>query len=116
MPTAATKVSLSPEEYLVGEEHADVRHEYVAGDTYAMAGAGEQHNRIALNIAFQLRSRARGGACGVFMSDMKLRIKQGERFYYPDVILVCDEQDDNTHYKDNPCLVAEVLSPSTEAT
>lgn len=116
MPIAAPKVFLLPDEYLAGEDSADVRHEYVAGEVYAMAGAGEQHNRIALNTAFQLRSRARGGGCGVFMSDMKLRVRAGERFYYPDVMLVCDATDDHTHYKDRPCLIAEVLSPATEAT
>lgn len=116
MPIAANKVVLSPDDYLAGEQSADVRHEYVAGEVYAMAGAGEKHNRIALNVAFQLRSRARGGHCGVFMSDMKLRVREGERFYYPDVLLVCDDTDDHSHYKGSPCLIAEVLSPSTEAT
>ena len=116
MPIVANKDFLTPDEYLEGEVHAVVRHEYVDGEVYAIAGAGEQHNRIALNIAFQLRSSARGGQCGVFMSDMKLRINSGERFYYPDVMLVCHGTDDNTHYKESPCLIAEVLSPSTEAT
>lgn len=48
------------------------------------------------------------------MSDMKLRIENGERFYYPDVMLVCNENDDHSHYKDAPYLIAEVLSPSTD--
>lgn len=106
---------LAPDEYLTAEEQASIRHEYVAGAVYAMAGAGEQHNRIAGNVFFQLRSKARGGHCGVFMSDMKLRIGHGECFYYPDVMLVCDTEDSHSHYKDSPCLIAEVLSPSTEA-
>ncbi|CAA6824085.1 MAG: Uma2 family endonuclease [uncultured Thiotrichaceae bacterium] len=71
-----SKPVLSPEEYLEGERSAELRHEYVLGEVYAMAGAGERHNRIAGNVFFQLRARARGGSCGVFMSDMKLRIKQ----------------------------------------
>jgi len=115
MSKVMIKTTVSAEEYLAGEEVAEVRHEYVTGEIYAMAGAGERHNRIALNIAFQLRSKARGGRCGVFMSDMKLRIGRGERFYYPDVMLVCNENDDHSQYKDAPCLIAEVLSPSTEA-
>lgn len=115
MSKVMIKTTVSAEEYLAGEEVAEVRHEYVTGEIYAMAGAGERHNRIALNIAFQLRSKARGGRCGVFMSDMKLRIGSGERFYYPDVMLVCNENDDHSQYKDAPCLIAEVLSPSTEA-
>jgi len=115
MSKAVIKTTLSAEEYLDGEERAETRHEYVTGEVYAMAGAGENHNRIAGNVFFQLRSKARGGRCGVFMSDMKLRIENGERFYYPDVMLVCNENDDHSHYKDAPCLIAEVLSPSTEA-
>jgi len=80
-----------------------------------MAGISEQHNRIAVNIAFLLRAVARGGPCGIFVSDVKARIRQGERFYYPDVMLVCDREDNNAYYKDNPCLIAEVLSESTKA-
>ncbi len=113
---AANKYLLTPDEYLVGEEQAAIRHEYVAGEVYAMAGASERHNRIALNIALQLRIKARGSQCGVFMSDMKLRIQQGVRFYYPDVMLVCDAEDSHSHYKESPCLIAEVLSASTETT
>lgn len=113
---AANKYLLTPDEYLVGEEQAAIRHEYVAGEVYAMAGASERHNRIAGNIFFQLRIKARGSQCGVFMSDMKLRIQQGVRFYYPDVMLVCDAEDSHSHYKESPCLIAEVLSASTETT
>jgi len=115
MPLSNPKNALSPEDYLAGEQQATSRHEYVSGDTYAMAGAGEQHNRIAGNVFFQLRAKARGGRCGVFMSDMKLRIKEGVCFYYPDVMLICDTEDSQSHFKDNPCLIAEVSSPSTQS-
>ncbi|HHL19790.1 MAG TPA: Uma2 family endonuclease [Thiothrix sp.] len=109
------KNTLSPEEYLAEEQQATLRHEYVAGTIYAMAGAGEQHNRIAGNVFFQLRAKARGSRCGVFMSDMKLRIDQGVCFYYPDVMLTCDTDDTEIHFKENPCLTAEVSSPLTES-
>ena len=115
MPLPQSKVPLSPDEYLEGEKQSKLRHEYVSGEVYAMAGAGEQHNRIALNLAFQLRAKARGGRCGVFMSDMKLRIDKGVCFYYPDVMLSCDTDDSHSHFKDSPCLIAEVSSPSTES-
>lgn len=113
---ATQKTLLSPEEYLVGEAQAEFRHEYVAGEVYAMAGASERHNRISGNLYFQLRAKARGSQRGVFMNDMKLRIQQGERFYYPDVMLGCNPDDSHEFYKDQPCLIAEVLSPSTETT
>jgi len=106
---------LSEQDYLTYELTADVRHEYVDGQLYAMAGAGERHNRITLNIAFQLRAAARGGHCGVFVNDMKLRLAQGKMYYYPDVMLVCNRQDIADSYKEQPCFIAEVLSPSTMA-
>jgi Uma2 family endonuclease len=102
-------------EYLEGELQSDIRHEYLAGQVYAMAGAGEKHNRISLNIAFHLRAAARGKPCGVFISDMKVRVEQNDAFYYPDVIVACDPQDTESLYKRSPCLIIEVLSPSTEA-
>ncbi len=100
-------------DYLAGEETANVRHELVGGELYAMAGASERHNRIALNIAFHLRAATRGKTCRAFMADMKLRQAEGALFYYPDVMLVCDPADDHPLYKQSPCLIAEVLSPAT---
>jgi Uma2 family endonuclease len=108
--------TLTPEEYLAGELQSEIRHEYINGEVFAMAGASETHNRIALNIAFYLRAAARGGPCGVFINDMKLRIRGGERFYYPDIALCCDRSDREAYYKDRPCLIAEVLSSSTAKT
>ena len=106
---------LEEREYLAREALATERHEYVAGVAYAMAGAGERHNRIALNLAVQLRAAARGTACGVYISDMKLRVAGGRAYYYPDVMLSCEPAMPDAVYKDMPCLVAEVLSPSTAA-
>jgi Uma2 family endonuclease len=104
---------LSPEHYLRQEEVAHVKHEYLDGRIYAMSGASERHNRIALNVAFHLRSLARGKPYGVFMADMKVRERTFNIFYYPDVMLVCDPSDDHPYYKERPCLIVEVLSPST---
>ncbi|MGK2950994.1 MAG: Uma2 family endonuclease, partial [Thiobacillus sp.] len=63
--------------YLHGEEAATLKHEFVGGEIYAMSGASERHNRIALNIAFHLRSATRGKPCRAFMADMKLRLAGG---------------------------------------
>ncbi len=106
---------LSVEEYLEAERLADVRHEYIDGQTYNMAGASKRHNRIAGNLFFQLRAAARGGPCDVFMSDMKLHIPRRGVFYYPDVMLTCDPADVEEFYSEHPCLVAEILSPTTES-
>ena len=115
MNLALAQHNISVQEYLDGEPLSDIRHEYLAGQVYAMAGAGERHNRITLNIAFHLRATARGTPCGVYVNDMKLRVVQHDSFYYPDVMVACDPQDTHSLYKQFPCLVAEVLSPSTEA-
>lgn len=105
---------ISVDDYLQGEPASPVRHEYVAGQLYAMAGAGEAHNRISLNLAFHLRAATRGTPCAVFISDMKVRVSALDAFYYPDVLLACDPADRDPQFKTAPCLIAEVLSPSTE--
>jgi Uma2 family endonuclease len=110
------KPSLTEQAYLEFEEQADIKHEYVVGEIYAMAGASERHNRITGNIFFNLRSAARGSRCGVFASDMKLRMEEGRFHYYPDVMLVCNTEDDHQIYKQQPCLIAEVLSSGSRTT
>lgn len=118
MPATATATNLpiSVEEYLEGEQRGDIRHEYIAGQVFAMAGASEAHNRIAGNLFFHLRAATRGTPCGVFISDMKARVAAHESFYYPDVLLTCAPDDADPFFKQAPCLIAEVLSPSTELT
>lgn len=86
------------------------------GYIYAMVGATDEHVSLALNIASDLRQHLRGSNCRVYISAMKVRIESLNRFYYPDVMVTCDERDRNTTtYKCFPCLIIEVLSPSTEA-
>jgi Uma2 family endonuclease len=115
--TALQKLNfLTEQDYLAFELSAEQRHEYVEGQIYAMAGRSERHNRIAGNVFFQLRSVTRGGQCGVFISDMKLKIAQQQAYYYPDVMMVCDTQDNGEYYKQQPCFIAEVLSPGTANT
>src|SRR5438067_137815 len=71
---AQSQQLISVEDYLEGERHSEVRHEYVGGHVYAMAGASEDHNRVAGNIFGELRERLRGKRCEPFMVDMKLKI------------------------------------------
>ena len=106
---------ISEEEYLRGERESAVRHEYINGLVYAMAGASDKHNTIAGNV-FALLHANLPEECGVFMSDMKFRIEtQGETiFYYPDVMVSCADDDRDAYYREHPCLVIEVLSKSTK--
>ena len=110
------------EEYLELEEASPIKHELVAGymfeyngsEVRGLAGATRQHNSISMNIAAQLWNAAAGGPCRVFGSDMKLRV-HGETGYYPDIQVVCDPSDAAPLYTTRPCLIVEVLSPSTAA-
>jgi Uma2 family endonuclease len=112
--TAARQVpSLRIDEYLRLEEESAVKHEYVAGTLFALAGATRRHNRIASNIIARLSAAARGRGCDVLGSDMRLRVGD-EAVYYPDVQVVCDPTDTEEQYTSSPCVVIEVLSPSTE--
>ena len=104
---------LTEDEYLAQEAESTIRHELVGGSVYAMAGASVKHNRIA--GALYAKLLAAGDGCQVFISDIKLRADAFPTYYYPDIMLVCDPTDDDPLVKTRPCLLAEVLSPSTEA-
>jgi Uma2 family endonuclease len=113
MSVIKKNVRISIEEYLEGEKSAQVKHEYDEGTVYAMVGASRAHNTLALTLASRLRSELRGRACEVFMSDVKVRI--GDIFYYPDVLVTCSKTDSDPYYCTEPILIIEVLSPATES-
>lgn len=106
---------LTFEEYLEFEEASDVRHELVDGHLYAFAGASDRHSLITVNITALLWTRSRGSHCRVYDSDMKVRIS-ARVGYYPDVMVACDSEDNHRLYRSRPCLLVEVLSPSTSLT
>jgi Uma2 family endonuclease len=107
--------TVSVDEYLVGEQTAAIRHEYVNGHVYAMVGSTLAHNRIASNLAGALRVHLKGGPCQVYMSDIKVRVEAANAFYYPDLLVVCGTRDLQAVFVDDPCLIVEILSSSTEA-
>ncbi|MCG9885892.1 MAG: Uma2 family endonuclease [Cyanobacteria bacterium] len=107
---------LSPESYLDLEQQATVKHEYSDGEIYAMAGASATHIQIVGNLYAALRNHLRGTGCDLLFSDIKVRIDAKNCFYYPDLIVTCDDRDrENDHYRRFPKLIVEVLSDSTEA-
>jgi len=109
-------VYLTPEEYLEKEEQSDIKHEYIDGYVYAMAGANDPHVTISGNAFMMIRNHLRGSKCRVYMADMKAKIDSLRRYYYPDVIVTCDPRDTQTpNHKSFPKLIIEVLSKSTEA-
>lgn len=102
---------ISTEDYLRLELSSDVKHQLIDGEMYAMGGASENHNIVALNIATELKNRLKGGPCRVYMADMKLKV--AEDFFYPDVMVVCREDRESDYYKTAPTLIVEVLSKTT---
>ena len=107
---------LSPEVYLEAEKESPIKHEYIQGQIYAMAGASDAHVTITTNVVALLRNHFRGTGCRLYVTDMKARIESLNIFYYPDVMVTCDERDRNfDYYKHYPCLIIEVLSDKTEA-
>jgi len=107
---------LTVSEYLELEAESLIKHEYIDGEIYAMAGASDAHVTICLNLASDLRNHLRASGCRVYMSDMKVRLESLNRFFYPDIFVTCDSQDKETaNYKQFPCLIVEVISESTEA-
>ena len=107
---------LTPEEYLELETQSPIKHEYIDGEVCAMAGTTDAHNTIALNLAFLIRNHLRGTGCSVYFADLKVRLEKRNCFYYPDLLVTCNSQDQETPtHKRFPKLIVEVLSDSTEA-
>jgi len=109
--------TITPEDYLRLEAQSPVRHEYVAGEMYAMTGASIRHNLIAGSIYSALRSHLKDSPCRVVMEGVKLRVARDNAFYYPDVMVSCDPRLDRLSADDmvidQPVVLVEVLSEST---
>ena len=102
---------ISEQDYLQGELLAETKHEYIDGQVHAMAGASENHNLLSANILTELKTRLKGTPCRTFIADMKVKV--GSNFFYPDVMVVCQEDNDSEYYKTAPVIIVEVLSKST---
>ena len=114
--SAAKKLNLvAVEDYLVGELDSPIKHEYLAGVVYAMAGARNAHNLIAANTLVALGTRLRGRHCRAFTSDTKIRVRLPThvRFYYPDVPVICRPNPQSDSFQDEPAVLFEVLSRRT---
>jgi Uma2 family endonuclease len=101
----------SIEDYLAYELNADSKHEYINGELYAMAGASKNHQSITDNVLGEIRQHLKNTPCRPFGSDVKIKVSNA--FFYPDVMVVCEDKTDNPYYTESPLLVVEVLSKST---
>lgn len=106
---------MSEAEYLAFEEKSKIKHEFMDGEIFAMAGATQKHNLATNNIARVLGNQLEERDCEVYSSDFRVRVRNGHSVY-PDVAVACEkiltEDDDKTLL--NPIVVFEVLSKSTE--
>jgi Uma2 family endonuclease len=107
---------LTPQEYLERERKAETKSEYDGGVVVAMAGASWEHNLITGNIGRRLGNQLERTSCVVVTNDQRVRVPECDRYYYPDVAVVCDEpqfEDAEVDTLLNPTLIVEVLSDST---
>ena len=118
MTAALTLPHISIDDYLAGELTSEVKHEYLGGRVYMMAGGRIVHHEIAGNFFGSLYTRLKGKNCRPYNSDNKVRIQFSShtRFYYPDGLVVCHRSPPNQTYQDHPVVIAEVLSDSTRRT
>jgi Uma2 family endonuclease len=117
--SALPKRYFTPEEYLALELKAEYKSQYVAGEIFAMAGAQPEHVTLTTGIAAMLYHRFRGRPCQVYSNDLRVRVKPGNLWTYPDVAALCGEphfdRSSDPASLLNPQVIFEVLSPSTEA-
>jgi len=106
---------LSHAEYFSLEQAENQRYEYHAGEVYAMAGGSESHALISANVLIGLSNALRQKPCRVYGADMKLHVRRHDLFCYPDVQVLCEGGIRHEQYVENPVLIVEVLSPSTES-
>ena len=93
MSAVLSEPPLTFEAYMMWEAQQPERHEFFAGEVYAMTGARATHNTIALNIAVALRDVLRDTSGRVFISDMQLHVASVYASFYPDVFVRCDSRD-----------------------
>jgi Uma2 family endonuclease len=116
MEAAVKNEFVSVADYLASEEASQIRHEYLGGLVYAMAGETRDNNQIIQNLAFALRQKLKGGPCKFYISDVRVNfhLHTDEYYYYPDIVVTCDKRDTHPRFIRHPKLIIEVLSASTE--
>lgn len=88
------------------EDHAEEKFELTDGEIVAMVGASLNHNLITSNLTILLGLHLRETNCFVLASDWKIKVEHN--FYYPDVVVDCDPENNQAK------LIVEVLSESTK--
>ncbi|MGQ0621865.1 MAG: Uma2 family endonuclease [Panacagrimonas sp.] len=117
--TAIRKPRMTDEEYLAFERASPERHEFVDGEMYLMTGGSRTHSELGVRLVTSFQNRLRRSPCKVYSHDLRVQVRNQSRYFYPDLVIVCGGvQTREDALKDtvlNPGVIAEVLSPSTEA-
>ncbi len=115
MNQATAEKLMSEQEYLAFEEKSKIRHEFMDGEIFSMAGGTRKHSLAGTNISTELGLQLRETDCEVHAGELRIRVREGHNVY-PDVAVACGDiltvDDDKTLL--NPIVVFEVLSKSTE--
>ena len=106
---------ISEQQYLEDEKSREIKHEYINGEIYAMSGKSKTHNIITGNVWAALMRHLDGMHCIPFSSDIKVKIESQNDscFFYPDVVVACEDENSDDYYTENPLIIVEVLSKST---
>jgi len=90
---------------------SDIKHELIDGEVYVMSEAGSHHNRIVSNLSRDIGNQLKSATCEPFIADMKVQVK--ENYYYPDIIIDCNHEENDFGVTDTPVIIFEVLLRST---
>ena len=103
----------SEAEYLEFEENSLTKHEYFNGEVFAMSGGSMNHQLLTGNVFAKFHTHLSGSPCLTFSSDMKVRADEGNKYFYPDVVVACEKENREQYFLNSPRLIVEVLSKST---
>ncbi len=110
------RTPFTADDYLAWEVTQPERHEYIGGETFAMAGGEDRNDIVAGNLYMALRQHLRGSPCAVYLGGVKLQVDAADAYFYPDVFVTCGSRDAADRLvKREAHLVVEILSPGTEA-
>ena len=106
---------MTTKEYLEWESRQEIRHEYCNGEVFSMAGGTKNHDELAFNMRRLLIDKVESDDCRMSGSDVKVMVREGQFFRYPDLSVSCDNKDEGSDtFYTFPKLIVEVLSESTE--
>ncbi len=115
---AQAKLSMTLAEYVAREATSEVKHEFINGEVFAMAGGTLEHGALAVAIGAQLSNALAGKPCRIFSSDVRLHVPSTGASFYPDLSVVCGKVEspkEDANALTNPVVLVEVLSDGTEA-